>query len=120
MSTCIMTGIFSGSSVVQARIPVDFPAVENAKNAVALGLKRSRISVFAVLANCDKARIANRREHPQMICSLVAKRMWMDSGAKVILRDPEILGGIPVFREHACVSRTYSITSKAAALWANS
>src|SRR5215469_18891725 len=45
-----------------------------------------------------KARSANRREHPQMIYSLVVERMEMDSGAKVIVRDPEILGGIPVFR----------------------
>jgi uncharacterized protein (DUF433 family) len=45
-----------------------------------------------------KARSADRREHPQMIYSPVVERMEMDSGAKVIVRDPEILGGIPVFR----------------------
>jgi uncharacterized protein (DUF433 family) len=33
-----------------------------------------------------------------MIYSPVVERMEMDSGAKVIVRDPEILGGIPVFR----------------------
>src|SRR5439155_11170203 len=32
-----------------------------------------------------------------MIYSSVVERMEMDSGAKVIVRDPEILGGIPVF-----------------------
>ena len=31
-----------------------------------------------------------------MIYSSVVERMEMDSGAKVIVRDPEILGGIPV------------------------
>jgi uncharacterized protein (DUF433 family) len=33
-----------------------------------------------------------------MIYSPVVERMEMDSAAKVIVRDPEILGGIPVFR----------------------
>jgi len=32
-----------------------------------------------------------------MIYSSVVERMEIDSGAKVIVRDPEILGGIPVF-----------------------
>jgi len=36
----------------------------------------------------------------------------MGRKANVIIRDPEILGGIPIFRGLVCLSRTYSTTLK--------